>query len=115
MDGDRQAAIGPLMDAWEYHDSVGDDGKRLALGAGIALAVHIADDSTLSTIREGIFETLEGQKQALSAPVRAVFDAMTDSTPEVTADDLRGQVADSDGLDALEARTFSRLLERLQS
>lgn len=115
MDGDRQAAIGPLMDAWDYHDSVGDDGKRMAFGAGLALAVHVADDSTLSMIREAIFEVVAEQDGYLSEPVYVVFEATNGEDSDTTPADLRGQAADTDGLDALEARAFARLLERHQS
>jgi hypothetical protein len=111
--GERQAAIGPLMDAWDRHDSVGERGRRMAYGAGVALAVHVADDGALSMVRDEVLEVLADDADPLSTPAHTVFEATTGGDHDGIPAELREFAADRDGLDALEARAFAELLGSL--
>ena len=99
------------MDAWTRHDSVGEDGRQFAERAGVALAAHVADDDALSMIREEVLAVVDDEE--LSAPASAVFEALTGGDPDLSPATLREQAADTDGLDALEARAFAALLADL--
>ena len=109
--GERQAAIILLMDAWDRHDSVSDDNKYMAYGAGVALAVHVADDPALSMIRDEVLEVLGDDAEPLSYPADIVHDATTGGEFDVKAEELYDQIPEGDGLDALEYRAFGALLE----
>jgi hypothetical protein len=110
IEGNRQTAIGSLMDAWGHQDAATDGSERLALGAGVALAAHISDDPALSMVYDEIIETAAGRRDKLPGPARPVLEALTDGSPGRMSADLRDQAAEVDGLERLEARAFARLL-----
>jgi len=114
VEGDPTAAISPLMDAWYYHDSTStEEGLRFALGAGVAAAVHSADDPGQSWLREEVEEGVSENTESLSEPVEVAFRATTgsESSPDITPDDLRESASELEGLASLEARAFAELLE----
>ena len=103
------------MDAWDCHDNIIDspEGRRLAYGAGVALATLLDDDHALSMIREEVVEVVSGHETTLSEPARTTFEATTGNDPDVTPADLRERANDTEGLEALEAAAFADLLEHV--
>lgn len=105
-------ATNQLIDAWDYLDRTEGRAQRLALGAGVAVAVHVADDPGLSPLREEVLDVVDGQRELLPASARPVVDAMTGRDRHVTPTDLRERADDNvDELERLECRAFARLLE----
>jgi hypothetical protein len=116
--GDRTAAVGPLMDAWDFHDRVTDErARRLALGAGVALAAQIRNDPALSGVCDEAVETVTGNEAVLPDPVRAVLGAITDEGRGVAAEELPaegGGDSEECSLAAVEERAFRTLLESIE-
>jgi len=118
VEGDRAAAVSPLMDVWHEHDESEDSKKehrRLTLNAGVAVAAHVADDPVLSSTLEEVIDAVSGNEEILSEPARTVFEAMTDSGTDTdttqTPSDLREKAEEKEGIEELEVRAFTRLLE----
>jgi hypothetical protein len=115
--GNLKAAISPLLDTWDAHPDLDEPGKRLAYSAGVAVAAQVADDPALSMLRGEIIETITGEEESLRRPARVLLEAITSEAVDQSqsAEELRTMAETSgDELDALEARAFGSLLERVR-